>query len=881
MMDELKLPEEKRVVLQDTVNNIKVVAGPGSGKTTLIIEKVKKLIDSGVKPNKILVITYTNKAAEDLEKKILRRLPNQKGIYVSTIHGFCTRFIREYSLFFQDYRDFKVLDELGQFLFIVKNINLIKTDDLPYMSNLVFNLKNYFGRIKDNYSYKEMNQKEHKLKQAYKNYCSQLKYDKKFDFGDLINVVITAIQNNKELKEIVDNKFKYLFIDEYQDINGTQERLIKLFHNKNNQVMVVGDINQSIYGFRGADIRIFQNFNKSFNQFYKVKEYSLKINFRSTNNIIELSNKFLDIPKDKRIIGNQDNSIGEVTEHGIKPKLFIYDNKEQEAKEIANYIKKLHEDKKISKYSDVSILFRSVKRDAKRFIDELEKLGIKYEVIGDGSLFQLDYIKAILDCFENLAKGEDIKNEFLSINIIRESKLHNKLMKSMPLTILFKLLESSRFIANTINDDNELVLYNIAKLTEIINEQQQMFSNNDHEKFIIGLKKLDKSFLDTEQPVHSNIDSVKLLTLHRSKGLEYPLVIIPGVTKDNYKLMNKDLVSDLFPDYNESEDSKRALYVGMTRAMQSLIISYYQNKADYIDTMQKSNLLCVERCGHGRGLNKFVCNDEEEDGKVKTLKSKEEMISMTYYKLIEYWKCKYAYKLRFHYNMIVPYKGELGYGSKIHTLLYHINLILAEEKDLTWEEILDKVPRKYFEDYKKYENKLKVYLNRFKKELKNITKPEMSFRFNTGNLIVDGRLDLLVKNEEGNYTIIEFKSGRYDNGILKKEKDKLRSAIEQIELYALAIKKDFNVTKGIVFFFGDGHKELFSINKKEINLKLINTISDINKLDFEPNKDKKVCQTCVFSEYKICPYNKYKGNTLMIDEDREEDYINDCSNNLF
>ena len=525
----------------------------------------------------------------------------------------------------------------------------------------------------------------------------------------------------------------------------------------NNKIMVVGDVNQSIYGFRGADVSIFQNFENSFSEFNHVKEYNLKINFRSTENIINLSNKFLNLSEDEKIIGNDDNSVGDLTQNGVKPKLFIYDDKEQEAEEIGKYIKKLHDENIIKKYSDVAILFRSVKKDAKRFMDKLDDEKIKYEVLGDGSLFTLDYIEALLNCYENLAQNEDIDNTFLGIQIKKDSDPYNQLLENRPLSVLFKLLESSNFIKKAIKNNEDIILFNIAKLTEIVNQQQQMFGGNNFEKFISGLKRLDKSFLDTAQPVHSNIDSVKILTIHRSKGLEYPVIIIPGLNKDNYKLMNKDKISDLFPEYDESEDAKRAFYVGITRAMELLILSYYQNKTDYVDVLQRTNLLQTERFGHGVGLNCFLSNQEDELNQLKTLKTKQDVLNMNYYKLIEYWKCKYAYKLRFHYNMFVPYKGELGYGSKIHTLLYHVNLILKDNQNLSWDEIIQKMPEKHKTDAEKNKQKLMRYLDKFKNELKRIIKPEMPFHFSLNNMVVDGRIDLLISNNDGSYTIIKFK----------------------------------------------------------------------------------------------------------------------------
>ncbi|MEM4397616.1 MAG: ATP-dependent helicase [Candidatus Woesearchaeota archaeon] len=337
----MKLSKEKEEILKDEEHNVKVVAGPGAGKTTLLVEKVKRLLEKGISANKILVISYTNKSAEDIELKISEKINNIKdkidinNIYVSTIHGFCTRFIKEYNNYFKEYKGFQILDELGQLLFIVKHINKIRENNVKEEP---VDLKNYFGRIKDNYSREEIYKIEHPLKKSYLNYCQLLKDNKKLDFGDLINTVIDKINTNKDLKKIASEKFDFIFVDEYQDINKNQERLLKLFKSDKNKIWVVGDKNQSIYGFRGSDITLFENFEKSFDN---VKTYYLLKNYRSTWNIINLSNEFMDLKDDKKIIGNEDIEDGELTEIGSKISIKQYPDEITEAKELVKLIKKL------------------------------------------------------------------------------------------------------------------------------------------------------------------------------------------------------------------------------------------------------------------------------------------------------------------------------------------------------------------------------------------------------------------------------------------------------------------------------------------------------------------------------------------------------------
>ncbi|MBS3176501.1 ATP-dependent helicase [Candidatus Woesearchaeota archaeon] len=880
-MTDLKIPEEKRVILDDDLNNIKVIAGPGSGKTTLIVEKIKRLVKKGVLPEKILVITYTNKAADDLARKIFEELPDKKGFYVSTIHSFCTKFMRENNTYFPEFRDFRVLDELGQFLFIVKFNNSIRSEELPLMRNSILSLKNYFGRIKDNYALSDLKDKENAILKSYLNYCQLLKDNKKFDFGDLIHTVIDKINESPDLKKIAINKFGYLFIDEYQDINNSQERLIELFYTPNNKIMVVGDVNQSIYGFRGSDITIIMNFEKTFSKFHPVKTYFLKTNFRSTQKIIDLSNSFFKLTKEKCIDGNYDARVDKITKPGTITKLNIYDNESDEAESIVKYLLTLRKDNKNINLSDVAILFKSVKKDAKLIIQELKKNGLDYEVIGDGGLFEVDYVTAILNCFGQLIRGEDISDDLLKICVAKESKNCEKLKECTPIKILYFIFENSKFIKESIEKNKEGILFNLGALTRIFDQNIQTFGNSDLEVFVKGLNSLDESFLDTNQPTQKENNSIKILTLHKSKGLEFPVVIIPSITKKKYYAKNGDLIHDLFKNYIPEDDLKRAFYVGITRAKQALFLSYYEEPSEFILDLRKNDgLLSVEESHHGSGLNKFFKEEVKENLVIEPTQIKKEVLNLTYYKLIEFWKCNFAYKLRFHNNFILPYTGELSYGSDIHNLLWQINTIIKDKHTLDIEEISGLLDEKYRDGFKKHRKRIEKYLKNLNKELKNIVTPELPFDFIKYGALIKGRVDLLVKNSDGGYTIIEFKSGHYhDAKSGNKRDDFLKAAIAQIEVYALALK--CNVTKGIVYFFGDGYKKEILINKKEMDLKLFETIAKIRNQEFNPTDKKEVCKGCVLAINNICPFNKNKSKNIVLDEDCELDNEKDRINQLF
>ena len=843
------LSKEKLKILKDSKHNIKVIAGPGSGKTTLIVEKVKRLIESGVNPKKILVITYTNKAAEELEKRICEKIKKSVSPYVSTVHGFCTRFIKENPEGFKEYKGYKILDELNQTLMIVKFIKRIKSGE-SIQKKSVKELWEMFSRIKDNFFKNELENLDPAIKEAYLEYCEVLNERRSFDFADLINIVCKSINEKDSLKKISKSKFNYILVDEYQDFNRIQELLLECFIGKKTKLFVVGDKNQSIYGFRGSDVRIFDNFEKVF---VDVKIYYLKKNYRSTERIIELSNKFFLLSGEEEVKPNKEKEDGKITEKGDRLKAIRYPNSETEAKETVRYLKDLFLEKKLKSYSDVAILFRSVKNNSKRFVEELKKEKIPFEVIGDGSLFQNEYIRELINCFKQIVEEEVVESEIWGIS--EDKSLFEKEIEKGPQHLFYKLLEKSSYFKELLLQEREDILFNLGKFSKILEAYQSTFGK-EIGRLVEGLNKIDKSFLNTKQPPLEIKESVKIMTLHGSKGLEFPLVILPSMTKDTYKLFKKDVLASIFTYYDPEKDLERAFYVGMTRAKKVLRVSFFgRNASKFLNKLlnRNSHLIDLE-VYNNTNLNEFLGKEEKEEGSsLETKEISEEIIELTHYKLIEFWKCSYAYKLRFYYDFVMPPTAQLFYGSKIHNLLYYINLAIKNNKVYTWENIKEYIPKNLEKNYEYNKRKIENYLMIFKKELRSEIFPEFPFEIAIKNAIIRGRVDLLVKERFGKGKILEFKSGMRKTEIEG-------NALNQLSLYSLALKEQ-NVKKGSVYFFGDNSKKEVVFDQNQIKLNLMTAIDSISNNEFHPNNEK--CDQCVFSQYKLCPHYKepkYKAN---------------------
>lgn len=845
----MNLSKEKETILSDKKHNIKVVAGPGSGKTTLLIEKVSRLIEEGTDSRRILLITYTNKSADDLLNKMNERFGNEKKFYISTIHRFCSIFRIENPNYFSNYRKFKVLEDYKQYLFIVKHSKKIRSGE---NNKNISELKNYFGRIKDNYFIEELQNKNFDLKNSYFEYCKLLSNNNNFDYGDLIHVVINNIKNNSKLEDIARDKFDYVFVDEYQDINRIQENLIKLFLGENTKLWVVGDRNQSIYGFRGSDITIFDRFLTTFPN---SKEYYMKKNYRSTQKIIDFSNRFLRLSEEEKVFGNDKLEDGPITPKGIKIKINKYSSTSEETLSIVNYIKQLKKDGVIEDYSNIAVLFSSVKSLSSEIILAFEKENIKYEVIGDGGLFKERYIKEILEVFKKWPEYKKIENTFL------ELKLNEDIVKYSinPLTSLYEIIGNSKYLKNKVEESDEKVLFNIAKLSELIKANMDSF-DSDSERIYTSLIKIKKDYLDTEQPVENIKDSVKIMTFHKAKGLEYPIIIIPNIEKNFKQKSKRDELKGLFPNYSPSDDFERAKYVAITRAKDQLFFSYSKSNNWTSEILTNKDLVYSET-KEASNILSFI--GDESQLEIRPNSKKENNIELTHYKLEEFLKCPFSYKLRHYNGFAIPSAHSLSYGSILHALLLQINTKISQKENIDIDKFLNDQSGKYSDNNLfRYKKPIENYLRDFKKELNSLDiLPEVQFERNIFGCLFRGRADLVLVNKNGKKIICEFKSGKYS----KEAEQKVR---RQLELYALAFNYK-NIDKGIIYFCGDNGKKIdIKLDSQQTSFGINNIIDEIKNYNFKPNSNN--CnqgRECIFSPF--CPY--YNKNAIKTDDDEYED----------
>lgn len=606
-----RLNEQQKEAVLHKEGPMLILAGAGSGKTGVITTRIAYLIKNGVEPYNILAVTFTNKAAREMRERVgglLGKTP--KNIVISTFHSFCMRVLKleiEKLGYKKNFTLYTKSDQVSLMRSILKEIrvDVNKFDEGLFLS-IIDGWKNAFLQPwqitpKDNL--------EEFAVKAYELYIKYLKGYNALDFNDLINLSIELYTKFPETLEKYQNRFKYIMVDEYQDTNAAQYRLISLLAAKEKNLVVVGDDDQSIYAFRGADITNILSFEEDYPN---AKVIRLEKNYRSTEAILNVANAIISNNNDRR-----EKTLQSQLGSGIKPQIVPMDDDRAEAVFVADEIFAKCAAKN-AKWKDFCILYR-VNAQSRPFEEELRVRNVPYTVVGGFEFYERKEIKDVMAYLNLFVNPSDEISLLRIINFPKRgigsgsvAKLTGRAIEKgeMLYEMLFRAHEIDGIPQKALDGIRELVAL-IQKYKEIFDDKEnknlsafveKMLDEIDHTTEILNssdnkdkaAKKLEnvasllrgieeyqksvknpsiKGFLDTvalmkkDDKEEDDKNSVTLLSIHSAKGLEFPYVYLVGM-EDGYLPHIRSMEDDA-----GIEEERRLCYVAVTRAKKELIMT--------------------------------------------------------------------------------------------------------------------------------------------------------------------------------------------------------------------------------------------------------------------------------------------------------------------
>lgn len=612
-------PEQKTAVLHGE-GPLLILAGAGSGKTRVLTHRIAYLIEEkGVSPASILAITFTNKAAKEMRERVEKLIgAAANNMWIGTFHSTCVKILRKDidKLGFE--KSFVIFDSQDQQTVIkdcIKELNLNDKNFPPRM------LQDAIGRAKD-----ELIEPEHytkmyasdfrmgKIAKVYELYQKKLKQNNALDFDDIIVYTIKLFMENPPVLEFYQKRFKYVLVDEYQDTNTAQYYLTTLLAKGSRNLCVVGDDDQSIYGWRGANIRNILDFEKEFKDCKVIK---LEQNYRSSQKILDAANSVI-----KNNTGRKSKKLWTENDEGCNIQTFQGGNEHEEAMFVAQEIKALCLDGN-KRYRDVAILYR-MNAQSRILEDTLMREGIPYRIFGGLRFYDrkeikdiIAYLRVIQNPSDNISlkriinvpkrgignttveAAEGIANERGSsifsvismagevsklqrastkleafVHMINELSLKRDKMKISD--FITEVIEKTGIIGELKNEnsvESESRIENIKELISVAMEFEVQEGEQTLQGFLENISLV--SDIDT---MDEESDYVVLMTLHSAKGLEFPVVFMVGMEEGVFPGTRS------LTDETEMEESRRLCYVGITRAMEKLYLTYAYSRTLFGNT---------------------------------------------------------------------------------------------------------------------------------------------------------------------------------------------------------------------------------------------------------------------------------------------------------
>jgi len=640
------LNKAQKEAVMHTDGPLLIVAGAGSGKTKVLTAKIANLIkQKKAYPNQILSVTFTNKAASEMQKRVSKLLGSTAiGLsWLGTFHSICAKLLRKHASAVNLNSNFTIIDTDDQ-IRLVKNICKAENIDIKqlaprYVLAIIDRWKNK-GYYPDEVKINQKDIYEKTVLPIYKIYQLKLIELNSCDFGDLILHVVKILEKNQNIRDIYSKNFKYILVDEYQDTNFIQSKWLSLLSEKNKNLCCVGDDDQSIYSWRGAEIKNFLEFD----QVYKdTKVIRLEENYRSSQNILSVASG---------LIANNQNRVGKTLkatmEDGDLVNLNCFKNGRDEAIGISDEIEKI---KKKFSYNNIAILVRAIFQ-TREFEERFLKVGIPYRIIGGTKFYEraeikdcIAYLRLVYQNKDDLAFERIVNNPKRSIGdssikLIHEySKKNNLNLESSSRKMIQENLIKPKtkvglqlflnLLSKWRNDINIKSISHIKLLQIILDESgySSMLKNkkdleNENrleniKELLSAMKEFDnlESFLE-HVSLATSVDQewegqkVNMMTMHAAKGLEFETVFLPGWEEGLFphqKSIEEKGQSGL-------EEERRLAYVGITRAKRKALISFSMNRfyqGDWIDSMASRFIdELPEKC---LDKNSFFDENKDED----------------------------------------------------------------------------------------------------------------------------------------------------------------------------------------------------------------------------------------------------------------------------
>lgn len=986
---------QQKVVEYNGNKPLLVEAGPGSGKTRVIIERVKFLINElKVNPSSLLVITFTRKAANELKDRLSEDIPKNiiNEMQISTIHSFCLDFLKKRGnvtnlidddsgekrrLFIQKYKyklgfknefylaDYQIPSVINKFdeyttfkvdidglIDYIKQTRPIDKEYVDFVNSFKFFPSK---KVRENEKFKKSwyNARFLQTPKAY------VKYLELLDLFNAVDYNTVQIKFLESLKENPETQYTNILVDEFQDTDPVQAEIFEILLKNAESFTAVGDVDQSIYSFRGS----FRDYFEEFYNKYNAELISLNYNYRSTNNIIRTSEAFIKPQRKeyskKYLVGARNEDKASYILESLDP--------QEEAQKIFNLIKDLKDNGKIRQYNDVAILYRSIvsNKNIPFLIDEFKKNDISYHISGTEDLIESDEVKSILTLFYYIARKLDhsygmsnLEKEWLNLRAFcgidfipkfrklsvetkrylmeLQENFENDVLKTEK-EVYFELTgkKSKKKKFNGVFTRNEDVLIEIFKrvnkpvvdldliedtgdrefFTELEKLRENVFSSDEEDKLTIlevyyellnlcgyfddlvinngdyeleleNLSKISRTIFNYESIISANdvrglfffltnviegygtsssdVDGVQLMTVHKAKGLEFPVTIVSSLSEYNFPLaprdpmrekdnINKDdtfYTPNKFLEYKDCSEAdevnlglaeeNRVIYVAMTRAQDILVLSVVGKMPEEI-------------CKISNYFNKNLDLDNMSISSVGS-KPEENKLNLSYSSFADYNNCPWRYNLLNKLHFKVSQKEVTKMGSIIHEALDVINQEIKDSGEISKENIEKIAKDTYYlhggtdEEFDDYMDSIFDYYNEIGFDI-TVVDSEVPFSIDRDNYRFNGAIDLIYKNQNGEYGILDYKNTIF------KDYNREKYA-QQLLTYILALKNDskycdIEITEAKIYAiksrslidFNIGESRL-ATQKEEIQ----NTADLINSHEFNKNESS-YCNICEFFKY--------------------------------